>query len=174
MTKSKRYDFPTLFSEVYRRAVEAYAAGRRTTATLVNASDQAFLEETGIGVQALLDYAEDQNNYGEPGFEHALAIETIRRDYFLNVQQGHATGRTLDEAKLPDKSAAVQGIEWLPRLLPKARAKLAGELPANLMFCCGGDRRFFKAHDLLPADFLAAVARHRDDKQVIDWVGQRK
>ncbi|WP_404421686.1 DUF5069 domain-containing protein [Nibricoccus sp. IMCC34717] len=171
---SKRYEFPVLFSEVYRRAVEAFAEGRRTPATLVNAADRAFLEETGIGVQALLDYAEDQNNYGEPGLEHALAIETIRRDYFLNVQLGRPTGRVLDDSKLPEKTAAVQGIEWLPRLLPKARAKLAGELPHTLMFCCGGDRRFFKNHDIAPADFLAAVARHRDDKPIIEWVGQWK
>jgi hypothetical protein len=42
------------------------------------------------------------------------------------------------------------------------------------MYCCGGDRRFFKAHDILPAEFLSLVWRHEnDDHAIIDWVLQR-
>jgi len=80
----------------------------------------------------------------------------------------------LDENRLPPKTDAVRGIEWLPRLLPKARAKLRGELPPSLMYCCGGDRRFFKAHDIYPAEFLSLVWRHGpDDAAIVDWVVRR-
>lgn len=164
------YSFPADFRAVYDRAVAAYTAGRTTAETLVDKSDRHFLEQNGIGVQAMVDYAEDHVNYGEPGPEHALAIELVRRHHFRHVQAGVPSGKVLDESKLPSKSDSVEGIEWLPRLLPKARAKLAGELPPSLMYCCGGDRRFFKNHDIVPAEFLALVAKHADNGPVIAWV----
>ncbi|MDX2187974.1 MAG: DUF5069 domain-containing protein [Opitutaceae bacterium] len=167
------YSFPTQFRQVYDRAVAAYAAGRKTADTLVSAEDRAFLERNGIGVQAMVDYAEDHNNYGEPGPEQALSIELIRRHHFLHVQNRQPSNRVLDEASLPGKTEAVRGIEWLPRILPKARAKLAGELPPSLMYCCGGDRRFFKAHDIVPAEFLALIAQHERDEPIVAFVAGR-
>jgi hypothetical protein len=81
----------------------------------------------------------------------------------------------LDEASLPAKTDAVRGIAWLPRLLPKARAKLRGELPPSLMYGCGGDRRFFREHNILPAEFLALTWRHESDPAaIVDWVIRRK
>jgi hypothetical protein len=98
----------------------------------------------------------------------------VRRDYFLNVQGGRPSGRTLDDATLPAKTDTVRGIAWLPRLIPKARAKLRGELPSTLMFGCGGDRRFFKNHDIVPAEFLSLLWRHEhDDAAIIEWVVRR-
>jgi hypothetical protein len=42
------------------------------------------------------------------------------------------------------------------------------------MYCCGGDRRFFKAHDIFPAEFLSLVWRHEgDDAGVVAWVSRR-
>ena len=169
------YDFPDRFRALYDQAVARYAEGARGAEAVVSAEAQAYLAAYGITAQHLYDYAEDHVGYnGEPGFGHALAIELVRRDYFLNVQGGRPSGRTLDEAKLPAKTDEVRGIAWLPRLLPKTRAKLRGELPASLMYCCGGDRRFFKTHNLLPAEFLAAVWRHGDDDAaIVDWVARR-
>ncbi len=64
---------------------------------------------------------------------------------------------------------------WLLRILPKARAKLRGELPASMMYGCGGDRRFFKENDILPAEFLALIWRAgADDAAIIAWVKRRK
>jgi hypothetical protein len=132
------------------------------------------LAANGLTAQHLYDYAEDQVAGGEPGYDRALGIELVRRDYFLNVQHGEASGAVLEEAALPPKTADVRGIAWLPRLLPKARAKLRGELPASLMYCCGGDRKFFKAHDILPSEFLGLVWRNlHDDEAVIEWVVTR-
>ncbi|MDO8539096.1 MAG: DUF5069 domain-containing protein [Opitutaceae bacterium] len=167
----KHFNFPPQFRQLYEKAVALYAEGKQGADSFFTAEEKAWLAANGMTPQHLYDYAEDHNHYGgEPGFEHALAIELVRRDYFLNVQHGRASGVTLDEKKLPAKTDTVRGIAWLPRLLPKARAKLRGELPPSLMFCCGGDRKFFKEHDILPADFLAMLARHEKDEAVVEWV----
>jgi hypothetical protein len=170
----KRYDFPTQFRELFDHAVAVYATGRRGAETFFDAAQQAWLAANGITAQSVYDYAEDENGGGEPGFGHALTIEAVRRDFFLSIQRGKASTAVLDESRMPAKGDAVKGIEWLPRILPKAKAKLRGELPASLMYCCGGDRRFFKAHDILPAEFLTLVWRNGDkDDATVDWVVAR-
>ena len=78
----------------------------------------------------------------------------------------------LAEAEMPAKTDAVKGIEWLPRIIPKA--KLRGELPDSLMYCCSGDRRFFSDHDIHPAEFLSLVWRNeKNAAAIIDWVVKR-
>lgn len=168
------YSFPQEFRAVHDHAVGLYAEGRRGAETFFNDTQLAWLAGNGLAAQAFYDYAEDQANYSEPGFEHALTIETVRRDYFLNVQGGVASSQVADSVNWPSKDAQTNGIVWLPRILPKARAKLRGELPTSMMYCCGGDRRFLKANDLLPAEFLALVWRHEnDDAGIIAWVTAR-
>lgn len=171
----KHYSFPEKFRALYDQAVARYGEGQRGAETFFNAGEKAFLAANGITPQHLYDYAEDHHGYGgEPGFDHALGIELVRRDYFLNAQGGRASATTLDPATMPAKSDAVGGIVWLPRILPKARAKLRGELPPTMMYCCGGDRSFFKDQNILPAEFLALVWRHgQDDAAIIDWVVRR-
>ena len=170
----KHYDFADKFRALYDKAVKLYASGNTAKATYFTADEEAFLSANGIGIQALFDYAEDHNNGGEPGYDRALAIETVRRDFFLNVQHAKPSTTVLDEAKMPAKADAVKGIEWLPRLIPKAKAKLRGELPASLMYSCGGDRAFFKEHDILPAEFLSLVWRNENnDGAIVDWVVKR-
>ena len=170
----KHYDFVQQFRALYDRAAGLYARGQRGAETFFDADELAWLATNGLTAQHLYDYAEDHTNYGEPGPDHALAIECVRRDYFINVQGGRAFAVVLDATTLPAKTDAVRGIEWLPRLIPKTKAKLRGELPASLMYCCGGDRTFFKTHDILPAEFLSVVWRHeRDDEAIVDWVVNR-
>jgi hypothetical protein len=168
------YDFPQKFRKVYDRSIAAYHGGARDVAKLLSADDVRWLESIGSRAQDLFDYAEDAANYGEPDYDTALLVQAARRDYFLTVQKGRPSRIVLDDSKLPAKTEAVRGIEWLPRILPKAREKLRGELPASLMYGCGGDRKFFKAHDIHPADFLRAVWAWEDnDGKIIDWVEQR-
>jgi hypothetical protein len=170
----RHYDFADKFRAVYDRAVQGYAAGKPNGREFLDAKDAAFLSENGITVQHLYDYAEDHHNGGEPGYDRALAIEQVRRDYFLNVQGGKPSGRTLDENSLPPKSDTIEGISWLARIIPKTKAKLRGELPASLMYSCGGDRAFFREHDIHPAEFLNLVWRHEnDDKAIVAWVVRR-
>lgn len=170
----KHYDFAQRFHELYDKAVALYAKGQRGAGTFFSPEETTWLAANGLTPQHLYDYAEDQNNYGEPGYDIALAIETIRRDYFLNVQGGKSTGQVADSDRWPGKTEAVEGIEWLPRILPKVRAKLRGELPPSMMYCCGGDRRFFKANDIHPAEFINLAWRAGDDdRKIIDWVVAR-
>lgn len=170
----KHYDFTKTFRALYDKAVALYAEGQRGAGAFFTAEEAAFLTSNGLAAQHLYDYAEDQNNYGEPGYDIALGIELIRRDYFWNVQLGTLSSQTLDETTLPPKDASTRGIEWLPRIIPKVRAKLRGELPDSLMYCCGGDRKFLKAHDIHPTEFMTVVWRHENsDESIIDWVALR-
>jgi hypothetical protein len=170
----KNYDFTQKFHALYDKAAGLYAKGQRGADTFFTAEEKQWLAANGLTAQHLYDYAEDQTNYGEPGYDNALAIETVRRDYFLNIQNGNPSTAVLDESGMPAKADAVKGIAWLPRIIPKTKAKLRGELPASLMYCCGGDRNFFKTHDIQPAEFLSLVWRHADDDAaVVDWVVRR-
>ena len=169
------FDFPKKFRALHDQAVAKYGAGQRGAETFFNAEEKAFLAANGIAPQHVYDYAEDFHGYGgDPGLENALGIELVRRDYFLNAQGGHASATVLDPATMPAKTDTARGIGWLPRLLPKARAKLRGEMPPSMMYCCGGDRGFFKEQNILPAEFLAVVWRHGDDDAaIIDWEVRR-
>ena len=171
----KHYEFQKTFRALYEKAVALYGKGQKDAETFFNENEKAFLSANGITAQHMYDYAEDHNNYdGDPGFEIALGIETIRRDYFLNEQGGKASGKSLDPNSLPSKDASVRDVVWLPRIIPKTKAKLRGELPASLMYCCGGDRRFFKTNDINPVEFLGLVWRHENnDEAIIDWVAKR-
>ncbi len=169
------YAFAQTFRSLYDHAVALQTSGRPGPDGYFSAEQLAWLAANGLTAQNLFDYAEDHVKYdAEPGYNLALTIELIRRDYFLNAQHGCASGKLLDPDRMPAKTDVILGIEWLPRLIPKAKAKLRGELPASLMYCCGGDRRFFKAHDIHPAEFLNLVWRYeKNDSAIIDWVFAR-
>ncbi len=170
----KHYEFQKDFHALYDKAVDLYAKGQRGADTFFSAPEQAFLAANGLTSQNLYDYAEDHNHYGEPGIDIALGIELLRRAYFLFNQQGKPSKTILDETTMPAKTDAVRGITWLPRILPKAKAKLRGELPSSLMYCCGGDRNFFKTHDINPVEFLGVVRQYEtNDEAIIDWVCKR-
>ena len=171
----KNYTFAEQLHALYTKATKQYAAGQRGAETYFAPAETAFLTANGLTPQHLYDYAEDETGGGEPGWDKALAIEMVRRDYFLNVQKGKPSKTLLDEAKMPTKTDEIKGISWLPRIIPKTKAKLRGELPASLMYCCGGDRRFFKEHDINPAEFLSTVWRNENnDAAIVEWVVQHK
>ncbi len=174
MPSLKHYTFTTTFQALYDKAVGLYAQGRRGADDYFSESERSFLAENGITPQHLYDYAEDANTLGEPDFATAVGIELIRRDYFLNVQGGQPSDRVLDRDTMPGKDESLRGITWLPRILVKSRAKLRGELPSSLMYGCGGDRAFFREHDIHPAEFLALIWRHLENETgLIDWLVNR-
>jgi hypothetical protein len=76
---------------------------------------------------------------------------------------------------LPTFGDVLEGIDYLPRILAKARAKLRGELDPDIMFGCGGDRNFLLKHgDIHPADFLRHVwAAGDEDHKIADLVRSR-
>ncbi|MGZ5003646.1 MAG: DUF5069 domain-containing protein, partial [Chthoniobacterales bacterium] len=126
------------------------------------------LRSFGAKPMELFDYAEDSSDL-DP--ETALLITAVRRDYFLTEQKGKWSEKEILMEKLPAKDAQLAGIVWLPRLIEKAKARLRGELPNELMYCCGGDRRFFRTHDLHPADFLRYVwAAKGNEEKILAYV----
>ncbi|HIG26816.1 MAG TPA: DUF5069 domain-containing protein [Verrucomicrobiales bacterium] len=101
-------------------------------------------------------------------------IHDIRRSYFRENQKSHPSPQTLLPGDLSARAAEAAGIQWLPRIIAKAKAKLRGELDADIMYCCGGDRHFLKQVDIHPAEFLRMIKNHETDEQaIIDWVTQR-
>lgn len=43
---------------------------------------------------------------------------------------------------LPGFGDELSGLPYLPRLIAKARAKLAGSMGDDIIYCCENDRRF--------------------------------
>ena len=155
------------FRAVYDRALSAFRSGRSSVATLCDSADTAFLLSSGCSVQELYDFVEDAVDYGEPDLETVLDVQRIRRDYFLGVLRGEWTGQVVPMSALPLKSDAVDGIAWLPRLIVKARLKLRGEMPPDLMYGCGGDRPFLRRMGLTLPGFLERVRDSGDDDLAI-------
>jgi hypothetical protein len=169
------YDYQTNLKRIWQDAVEKYKAGNREPNSYFDAATLAELASIGLGTMDVYDYAEDFVSRDEPDFETFLMVCEARRDYFLTVQAGEPSGKTLDAATLPPKTEAVNGIVWLPRIMPKAMAKLRGELPDDTMYGCGGDRRFFKENGIHPAEFLrAAWAYEADTDRLVAWVEARR
>jgi predicted dehydrogenase len=159
------------FTKLFQTSVEKYRAGHQKAEGLVDEKGQSFLDSIGHTGQEFFDFVEDFAKGGEPNLETALKIAEVRREFFLKEQNGKPSSHRIVVADLPAKDAEVDGIGWLPRLLPKAEAKLRGEMPAELMYGCGGDRKFFRVNSIDPGEFLrkvwAARGRHA---LVVDWV----
>jgi predicted dehydrogenase len=159
------------FAKLFQSSVEKYRAGHQKPEGLVDEKGQIFLESIGHTNQEFFDFIEDFAKGGEPNLEMALKIASVRRDYFLKEQQGKVSTHRIVVAELPSKDAQVDGIGWLPRLLPKAEAKLRGEMPPELMYGCGGDRKFFRVNRIDPAEFLRKVWSARGKhSEVVEWV----
>jgi hypothetical protein len=163
------------FSQIFRAAVDKYNAGHEKAAGLVDLKGSEFLGSIGCTEQEFFDFVEDFAKGGEPTLETALAVAEVRRDYFLQEQKGQRSTHEIDMAALPSKDAEVDGIGWLPRLIPKAEAKLRGEMPPDLMYGCGGDRKFFRTNGIDPAQFLREVwSAHGTNDVVISWVKKNR
>ncbi len=159
------------FSELFVRAVEKYQQGHHQAKGLVDAEGSKFLHSIGYTEQEFFDFPEDFAKGGEPTLKTALEIAAVRRGYFLDEQEGVFSSHRIDMGKLPSKDAEIEGIGWLPRLIPKAEAKLRGEMPADLMYGCGGDRKFFRTNQIDPAEFLRQTWKAgTDHAKLVAWV----
>ena len=163
------------YLELFDRCVAAYRQGRHDHATYYQPADLAFLAEIGCKPREFFDFVEDFCEEGVPAVSTALLVAAVRRDYFLAVQHGQPSDRLVTRDDLPTFGDELAGIPYLPRILTKARAKLRGELDPDLMFGCGGDRKFLRTHgDIHPADFLRQVwSAGDDDQKLAAWVAER-
>src|SRR6187399_1024294 len=124
--------WPTDLKQLFDSAVAKYRGGQRGSDTYFDPKQADFLRSIGHTAQEIYDFAEDHSGGGSPDWETVLLIASVRRDYFLYEQKGKISAAQLDMAALPPKAEAVDGIEWLPRLIQKAQAKLRGEMPDDL------------------------------------------
>ena len=163
------------FLALFDRCVASYRRGNQDWTTYDSPEDLAWLAGIGCQPREFFDFVEDFCEEGEPTAATALSVAAARRDYFLTVQQGVPSGRVVTCDDLPTFGDDLNGIPYLPRILTKARAKLRGELDADLMFGCGGDRNFLRKQGAIaPADFLRQVwAAGDDDGKLADWVAKQ-
>lgn len=156
---------------LYDKAVTLYRGGNSDLNSYFTPEDTDFLASIGLKPINLSDYAEDWVDSGEPDWDTFLLVAAARRDFFLYEQHGKANPAELDSDELPARKATLGGIEWLPRIIAKARCFLEGGLCHDIMYGCGGDRHFLKTHHLHPADFLRAVwSAHEDDEKILHFV----
>jgi predicted dehydrogenase len=159
------------FSRLFQVSAEKYREGHQQTEGLVDEKGRKVLASIGHTEQEFFDFVEDFAKGGEPTLETAVAVAAVRRDYFLKEQNGALSSHRISMDKLPSKDAQIEGIGWLPRLIPKAEAKLRGEMPPDLMYGCGGDRKFFRTNGVAAADFLRKVWEARGNhSEIVAWV----
>jgi len=150
-------DWVNEFRTLFENKVNAYKIGTRSADGMFSKEEEDFLCSIGATSQEIFDFVEDWCDDGEPDPESVLAITRIRRDYFFQEQQGRFSGHSIVTDELPSRHESLAGLEWFPRIIEKAKAKLRGELPADLMYSCGADRRFLKKVNIDPAEFLRVV-----------------
>ncbi|MFC7336280.1 DUF5069 domain-containing protein [Haloferula chungangensis] len=160
------------FLELFARCVKRYQNGDKDFTGYYDQEDSALLGSIGYRSREFFDFVEDYCEEGVPSASTALLVASVRRDYFQVVMEAQVSEPTVDQESLPPKSAELDGFRYLPRILAKARGKLRGELDPDVMFSCGGDRKFLREHgDIPPADFLRRVwAAGDDDSKIVDWL----
>jgi len=169
------YDWPVEFRKVYEAGTKRYHSGESAPQKLFSKQELEFLASIGCSAQELFDFIDDLARYEEPAYETILLTTGVRRDYFRLVQNGIPSGKQIDMDKLPEKTKEVDGIAWLPRLIEKARAKLRGEMPPDLMYGCGGDRPFLHEMNVELAEFLRLVwLCGDDDRRIVEYVKKRR
>jgi len=169
------YDWPSEFRRVYDAATARYNNGEHGPRKLLSKQELEFMSSIGCTAQELFDFIDDLARYGEPTFETILLTTAVRRDYFLIEQNGVPSTKQVSMDSLPAKRDEVDGIAWLPRLIEKARAKLRGELPPELMYGCGGDRPFLRSMNVELAEFLRLVwICGNDNRRIVDYLKKKR
>lgn len=164
------------FKSIYQIAEKRFQEGKQTPDALFTDEEAEFLSSIGASRQEIFDFVDDAAaTGGDPSFTTVLLITAERRDYFFSEQNGKPSARQIDVASLPAKTDEIDGIRWLPRIIEKAKAKLRGEMPEELMYGCGGDRPFCRENNLHLADLLAVVRRNWDATDaIVDYVKRQR
>ena len=160
------------FLKLFRKCLDTYNGGNKDFTSYYDTRDLSFLQSIGYKPRELFDFVEDLAEEQTPAESTALLIAAVRRDYFLIKQNGIHSENEIITEDLPTFGDTLDNLTYFPRILTKARAKLRGELDPDIMFGCGGDRKFLRDHgDIHPADFLRHVwASGDDDRHIIDYV----
>ena len=167
-------DWVKAFRILFERKATVYKNGTRNAGAMFSKEEENFLRTIGTTPQEIFDFVEDWCDDGVPNPETILAITKIRRDYLFQEQQGHFDEKPINESEFPSRNASLAGLEWFPRIIEKARAKLRGKLPPDLMYSCGGDRRFLNKVNIDPVEFLQTVWEAGDNiDHIVNFVTDR-
>ncbi len=160
------------FLTLFRNCLDKYKSGNTDFKTYYSSDDLQFLSSIGYKPRELFDFIEDLAEEGTPSESTALLVAAVRRDYLLVVQAGQHSKKEITRDDLPTFGDTLSDMAYLPRIITKARAKLKGELHPDIMFGCGGDRKFLRDHGDIPmADFLRNVwAAGTDDLKIANYV----
>lgn len=160
------------FLDLFRRCLEKYRAGNTDFNSYYTEEDLSFLSSIGYQPRELFDFVEDLGAEGNPSESTALLVAAVRRDYFFAVQDKKHSDKQMTRDELPTFGDTLTDIAYLPRIITKARAKLRGELDPDIMYGCGGDRKFLKDHGNIPlSDFLRNVwSAGTDDLKIANYV----
>lgn len=158
--------------ELFRRCLTEYKSGNTDFNSYYSKEDLSLLASIGYKPRELFDFIEDLGDEGVPSESTTLLIAAVRRDYFIAVQDRQHSNKEITRDDVPAFNEKLSDIAYLPRIITKARAKLKGELDPDIMFYCGGDRKFLKDHGNIPAaDFLRNVwAAGTDDLKIANYV----
>ncbi|MBA3966699.1 MAG: DUF5069 domain-containing protein [Nitrospirales bacterium] len=171
---SEPLDWIQTFRTLFDQKVTSYKKGMRSADAMFSNEEKDFLRSIGATPQEIYDFVEDWCDAGEPDPDMVVAITQIRRDYFLNDLQGQYSKYVKITDLFPPREAKLAGLEWFPRIIEKAKAKLHGDLPPDLMYSCGGDRRFLKKVKVSPVEFLQLVREAGDDvEHIVKFVTDR-
>lgn len=164
------------FLALFDRCAAAFHSGDLDFEKYYSRDDLAFLAGIGCQPREFFDFVEDFCGEGVPSISTALLVAAVRRDYFNAVQKRLPSDKVLTRDDVPTFGDELEGMTYLPRIIAKGRAKLRGELDPDLMFGCGGDRRFLENHgDIHPADFLRQLwAAGDDDLKIAAWIKQQR
>lgn len=159
------------FEALFDACLAKYQSGNQDFETYYSDQDREFLKQLSYKPREFFDFIEDFADEGVPTKSTALLIAAVRRDYFRVVQNENHSDKEVTRDDIPSFDQELDGIPYLPRIIAKARAKLKGELHPDVMFSCGGDRKFLRENNLHPADFLRNVwAADSDDQKIADYV----
>ena len=121
----------------YALAAQAHARGHEVLLVSgpVGIAAPEGCEKVAVeSAQEMFDFCDDYVGWGDVIYEHVVELQAVRREHFLNTLNSQPAARRMGMDEFPPKDAEVEGISWLPRLIVKARAKLEGALPTDLMY----------------------------------------
>ena len=127
-------DWKQRFRELFFAGVKRHKAGRQSPDAMFEEAEIEFLESIGCSSQEMFDFCDDYVRWGDVIYEHVEELQAVRLKHYQTTLNREPAKRQMGMDEFPAKSDEAEGIAWLPRLITKARAKLAGSLPADLMY----------------------------------------
>ena len=127
-------NWKTQFREVFDAGVQRRKEGCNEPVAMFESAELAFMDSIGCTAQEMFDFCDDYVGWDDVIYEHIEALQAVRYEHFAEELDNQPARHRMEMDEFPPKDAEVEGVAWLPRLIVKARAKLAGQLPADLMY----------------------------------------